>query len=227
MSTTYTHSDYLPHGDQPFMTYVDNFTAVVERRGLSYYGVPTDVYNNVAMLRDDYRVRLLLAESPDSRTKGTIDDKTAAHTKLEAAFRQMVQQYFTHNTNLTPKDHDDLGLPIHDTKPTRVPVPTTRVIVKIELNGPGEIILHIRDDHEAKSSAKPFGVHGCEVCWIVSDVPITDWEQLTKSSFTTTSKLKLLFGSLERGKTIYFAARWENTRGEKGPWSEIQSAIIP
>jgi hypothetical protein len=31
----------------------------------------------------------------------------------------------------------------------------------------------------------------------------------------------------DRGKKLYFALRWENTRGEKGPWSEIHSTIIP
>jgi hypothetical protein len=31
----------------------------------------------------------------------------------------------------------------------------------------------------------------------------------------------------QRGQTVYFALRWENTRGEKGPWSEIHSTIIP
>jgi hypothetical protein len=30
-----------------------------------------------------------------------------------------------------------------------------------------------------------------------------------------------------RGKRIYFRARWENNRGEKGPWSEIGESIIP
>jgi hypothetical protein len=28
-------------------------------------------------------------------------------------------------------------------------------------------------------------------------------------------------------KTLYYALRWENTRGEKGLWSEIGMAIAP
>jgi hypothetical protein len=36
-----------------------------------------------------------------------------------------------------------------------------------------------------------------------------------------------VFENDQRGKTVYFALRWENTRGEKGPWSAIQIAIIP
>jgi hypothetical protein len=28
-------------------------------------------------------------------------------------------------------------------------------------------------------------------------------------------------------RALYFAARWENTGGEKGPWSEIEETSIP
>ncbi|MDR1865688.1 MAG: hypothetical protein LBR08_08985 [Bacteroidales bacterium] len=35
------------------------------------------------------------------------------------------------------------------------------------------------------------------------------------------------FSGHDCGKRIHFAARWENTRGVKGHWCEIESAIIP
>jgi hypothetical protein len=44
---------------------------------------------------------------------------------------------------------------------------------------------------------------------------------------TTHTPFTLEFDENERGKTIYFCLCGENTRGEKGPWSEIQNAIIP
>jgi hypothetical protein len=31
----------------------------------------------------------------------------------------------------------------------------------------------------------------------------------------------------ERGKTVYVAMCWQNEKGQKGPWSEIESAIVP
>jgi hypothetical protein len=62
---------------------------------------------------------------------------------------------------------------------------------------------------------------------MVSDVPILDADELVHSSFDTHTPFKLKFNGHERGKTVYFALRWENTRGEKGPWSAVISAIIP
>ena len=47
------------------------------------------------------------------------------------------------------------------------------------------------------------------------------------SEFDTASPFTLNFQGHERGKTVYFCLRWENTVGEKGPWGEIYSAIVP
>jgi hypothetical protein len=50
---------------------------------------------------------------------------------------------------------------------------------------------------------------------------------LTNSSFDTHTPLTLEFADEDRGKVLYFALRWENTRGEKGPFGAIMNAIIP
>jgi hypothetical protein len=78
-----------------------------------------------------------------------------------------------------------------------------------------------------KSKAKPAGQHGAEIRWAISDTPVVDVAALARSSFDTRTPFTLEFQGHERGQTVYFCLCWENTRGEKGPWSEIQSAIIP
>ncbi|AHF94767.1 hypothetical protein OPIT5_26275 [Opitutaceae bacterium TAV5] len=50
---------------------------------------------------------------------------------------------------------------------------------------------------------------------------------LTRSGFDTRSPFTLNFDENQRGKTVYFALRWENTRGDKGPWSPITHAVVP
>jgi hypothetical protein len=32
---------------------------------------------------------------------------------------------------------------------------------------------------------------------------------------------------IRNGKTVYIAIYWQNEKGEKDPWSEIESAIVP
>ncbi|MDR2692356.1 MAG: hypothetical protein LBB73_08750, partial [Dysgonamonadaceae bacterium] len=75
--------------------------------------------------------------------------------------------------------------------------------------------------------AKPEGQHGAEIAWIISDEAPAKWIELANSSFDTRSPFTLKFENDRRGKSVFFALRWENTRGEKGPWSPITQAIIP
>ena len=38
---------------------------------------------------------------------------------------------------------------------------------------------------------------------------------------------RFVFDKDDRGKTVWFAARWQNARGNTGVWSPAQSTIIP
>jgi hypothetical protein len=74
---------------------------------------------------------------------------------------------------------------------------------------------------------KPEGQHGAEIRWTLDSASGSDIDLFDRSDFTTKTEFFLTFRTPERGKTIYFAARWENRRGEKGPCTPIYSAIIP
>jgi hypothetical protein len=47
------------------------------------------------------------------------------------------------------------------------------------------------------------------------------------SHYSTTNAITVAYDLSDRGKIVYAIARWENTRGEKGPWSPVISAVIP
>jgi len=40
------------------------------------------------------------------------------------------------------------------------------------------------------------------------------------------ANLQADFNSEDKGKTAYFALRWVNTRGGKGPWSQVCVATV-
>jgi len=45
-------------------------------------------------------------------------------------------------------------------------------------------------------------------------------------TMTTKATFRAEFKPGEGGKTAVYMARWLNTRGEKGPWSEIATATV-
>ncbi|MDR1357052.1 MAG: hypothetical protein LBJ58_05210 [Tannerellaceae bacterium] len=76
-------------------------------------------------------------------------------------------------------------------------------------------------------SGKPYGQHGVEIKWGFSDETVLNQDQLPYSIFDTASPYTLKFTLRDAGKAVDIALRWENTRGEKGPWSRIARAIVP
>ena len=49
---------------------------------------------------------------------------------------------------------------------------------------------------------------------------------MSHSAFTTKSSHTFEFEENQRGQRLYCRGRWENNRGEKGPWGEIVNAVI-
>jgi hypothetical protein len=74
---------------------------------------------------------------------------------------------------------------------------------------------------------KPAGQHGIECRWGILPGAPADASGLHDSEFDTHTPLVLNFPGQDRGKTVYFALRWENSRGLKGPFGPIESAVIP
>jgi hypothetical protein len=82
-------------------------------------------------------------------------------------------------------------------------------------------------DMGSDSKAKSYDVNGAVVAYAVLDAPPVDPTVLTRTALTTRTPHILEFTEEERGKTVYVAICWQNEKGEKGLWSEIESAIVP
>jgi hypothetical protein len=120
-----------------------------------------------------------------------------------------------------------MGLPVYGEK-GRTPAPkaTTHPEADVTTPEPATIEFNVHDEGFTKNG-KPVGQAGVEVCYRVSDTAILDWEELIHSEYSTKTNFRITFSGKDRGRLVYYAFRWENTRAEKGPWSNIHSIIIP
>ncbi|MDR2361145.1 MAG: hypothetical protein LBD91_00235 [Prevotellaceae bacterium] len=75
------------------------------------------------------------------------------------------------------------------------------------------LTIHFFDQGSRGSKAKPAGQHGAEIRWAILETPPASINDLIRSLFDTHTPFMLEFD--------------ENQRGEKGPWSEIMSTIVP
>ncbi|MDR1250243.1 MAG: hypothetical protein LBK63_13200, partial [Treponema sp.] len=99
---------------------------------------------------------------------------------------------------------------------------------------PGHICQVIVDYRDQGSThwGKPDKVHCIEICWAfgdnVPDHPPKDIKELINSEVDTSHPFKKTFREEDRGKTVYFAGRWESNReGLKGDFGAIVSAVVP
>ncbi|MDR1221465.1 MAG: hypothetical protein LBL07_01120 [Tannerella sp.] len=219
-------TDYLPSNDRIFLEWETNFLNYL-MTSLTRFGFPQTEATKLSSLSESFRNKLNTAENPATRTKVAIEVKNKARKELESTLRVDVKGYLTYNPAVNDDDRTAMGLPIHKTTHTRSPVAKTYPDFDIDSSVIRWLKIHFFDQGKKKSKAKPAGQRGAVIRWVISATPIVDIADLTNYAFDSRTPFTLEFQGHERGLTVYFCLCWENTRGERGPWSEIQSAIIP
>jgi hypothetical protein len=166
--------------------------------------------------------------NPAQRTLAMTERLRSAEKTFKPAYRQFYISYLKPNPQVTNEDLVDMSLPkrTHREGYRYATMPGNFPQASIVLPDPAIVEFHFRDAGSTHK-AKPAGVHGAEIRWAILDAPTKEWSELTHSSFAIHTPHRLTFEHHQRGETLYYALRWESTRGEKGPWSEIRNAIIP
>jgi hypothetical protein len=221
------HNDYIPYNDQEFLTWLLNLLGYIPSLGLDHLGIPVAEYNDLKGKANKFQDAFLVAAEPVSRTKVTVQEKNETRRAAEKTVRQFAKQHLTYSDLLTDADRNGLGLPIHKRSRTKAPVADDSPGFDLNTSTPGRIGLRFFERGNNHKSAKPAGQVLVETRWTISEQPIVAWEDLIHSEISVDLLLTLEFVGSSRGRKVYVAARWVNTRGKKGPWSEIRNAIIP
>jgi hypothetical protein len=119
-----------------------------------------------------------------------------------------------------------VNIPEEDTTSTHIGRPKTRPVFSIRVKDTRLLELPFKDQ-DSESRARPYGMNGAVVSFEVSDTPVRDPEKLTRTELATRTPHLLHFAEEDRGKTVYFSMQWQNESGERGDFTEIQSAIVP
>jgi hypothetical protein len=220
------HMSYIPRPDAAFNTWQGNLMADVASKAPAW-NISLDAVAALQALQARWKTAYAAYENPATRNPVIVQEKQDARDAYEAELRKFVKSYLAYNPAVTDNDRKKLGLTVPKTSRTPAPVATTYPDFDIDSSVIRCLTIHFYDQGSKKSKAKPTGQHGSEIRWAISDTLLVDVKDLIHSSFDTHTPFTLEFEGHERGKTVYFCLCWENTRGEKGPWSEIQSAVIP
>jgi len=140
------------------------------------------------------------------------------------------------NPQTSNAERAEMGITARDTSPLPEPLPAMPPLALVESGQrltlqlrPGAAPRSEPDESTPARRARPAGVLGAEV-WVKlvdADEPApTNPAALVFLTMTTKPTFRAEFKPGEGGKTAVYMARWINTRGEKGPWSEIATATV-
>jgi hypothetical protein len=198
----------------------------VKPRG-TVFNIPDTRISELDTLRMAFNAALAVTENTETRTPAAVQKKTQARKDFEKCLRQFVAEFLVRSRLVTDGDRRNMRVPIHKTTHTRARVPTTFPILKTLKHLASRVYRLFVEDSEQEGRAKPGQVHGFEIGFITGEAGLTVVpEMFTHSLFFTASPAEIHFPPEAIGQTLYIAFRWENTRGEKGPWSEVYQIVI-
>ncbi|MDR0613092.1 MAG: hypothetical protein LBG45_06375 [Dysgonamonadaceae bacterium] len=206
------------------------FTSVDANRILIGFGsdTPNGVWFDIAYIPKltVYDAAYRKWDTPATSTLMALDDLKDAEKIFFPVYREFYAMAKA-STIITNAYLEDMGFPPRPSG-SRTPHPVDKTFITLHVKPLGNLVLSAAfEDRDTGKSIIPYYLTGAVIYYAVSDTPVTDQKELVHSQLATRSPLELIFDTTQRGKTVYLAARWQNRRGELGPWSEIIFAVIP
>lgn len=219
-------NDYLAMSDDKLVIFTENLIEAAENNR-EKWEIPEAVILALSPLLTDFTKAVSTLHNPDKRVPSNTRIKNDARKALEAKLRPFIQRWFELNDAVTPSDLESLSLPVHDTKPTIHQPPAERVAIAVRVSGDLQHILTALNPLTEKP-VKPADAAGVKIVRTISDsaTPPVDPETMGHSVFSRKTKVVFDYTGSDLGKWVHYCARYENSKGEPGPWSKIVSTLI-
>lgn len=172
-------------------------------------------------LFSEWNTKYPISQNENTRTKITIKDKEDAKDNLMVFLRKVYADI--PNSILTNQDRITLNLLSRDTSRTPAAIPDSKPVVLVDTRNHLEHTISFSNIDGSKK--KPEGVRACQIWYKIGTAPIDPSELIFMTS-DTASPFTHHFEGKDIGKNVYYWLRWENTRGDVGPWSDAIMATI-
>jgi hypothetical protein len=218
---------YMPRPDGDFSAWARHYYEAVEKF-YSVQGFDNELLTPLKKALETWNAQYPAHVKAQAAAEGARQAKDAARAALEKEVRP-VTNFVQGWPKTTNADRAEMGITVRDTSPSPAPAPSSRPLALVESGQRLTHQLRLVDESTPTRRARPAGVLGAEV-WVKlvdADQPApTDPAALTFLTMTTKPSFRAEYARAAGGKTAVYMARWINTRGEKGPWSEITTATV-
>ena len=217
-------ADFFPKRDAELLEWLKNFGAVIVENAVAW-DIPTATASGLNTQITAYEV--VYEEAMGAKgTKALIIEKNEKRSALKAEVRNVKNKFIDYNDAVSDSGRELLGLPQHDRTPTPKPRPTSRPTLEVlPTNNRQHTVTAVNQKTGKKT--KPADAYGVRFVSEIRDTPPATAEDLRYSVFRRKVVEVFDYTEEDRGKKVFYAACYENAKGEAGPWSDIIAAIIP
>nr|AXS01292.1 hypothetical protein [uncultured bacterium] len=222
-------SDWMPTSRPALIEMGTNWAALAGNNPA--WGVPAAAITGLG--EKTQTLQTLNATPPSARTPVMVAQIKTAEKTLVETLRDIKKRYFF-TPPLTDADVIALGLKPKDDVPTPVGAPTMIADGDLAFSVKGMVsVVKIRPGGPNPDKRASYGVR--IYYGLLGDkgkgafklaAPPQTGDDLPHSVFTKTKSHTFDF-TAERGNQAFFCMRYENSKGQAGPWGEVMEAYIP
>ena len=221
-------NNLIPRPDGEFDSFQSGFMSAINANAADWK-IPSDDITVLTPLQEAWKTDWAIAKNKKNCTTAQRKAKDSSRKAYEKELRVFIKKWVYLNKNMDAKAIEMCGLTPHDTTRTKNPVPTTLPLVDVVM-GKGNVlqIIFRQQLNEPGSSrrGKPKGVAFCQFFYMIGTKPANP-EDCTKFTQSSRSPIKVQLPSGLGGQTVWFYARWLNQLNEGGPWTVLDSFVIP
>jgi hypothetical protein len=217
-------ADFFPTREAELLKWLKNFSTVVTANAAEW-DIPVSAARNLATLVNAYTAVYEKANS-EHRTKILVREKNEKAKELKAYVRTIKNKHIDYNDKIRDTGRQRLALPIRNQAPSPRQRPESRPLLEVvPSNHRQHTVMSINQATGKKT--KPTDADKVRYAWEIRDsAPVSASDLRHSITIRKTTRI-FEFNETDRGKSVYYAACYENGKGDLGSWSNIVEAIIP
>ncbi len=216
-------SNFIPMRQATFDEWAQRFREYVSANYVAL-GLTVAQKNEIGNAVHEAHSSFVDKQEKESIYRGAVE-KDNADRKIAMQVVRTYSRYFQGRPQTTDTVREALGLPVRDKVKTPVGVPDIAPELSIDFSQRLQHTVHAgTNPQNERRNKKPKGVQSVELRKKIGEAPLGVDDMQIAVIMTGSPAIIELVG--QAGKTVYYVARYLNTKGQPGPWGEVESAEV-
>ncbi|MDR2898628.1 MAG: hypothetical protein LBU99_07405 [Spirochaetaceae bacterium] len=217
-------ANFFPDREAEFLVWLENFSAVLTANA-AVWDIPAKAADDLANQVNAYAAVYKKAKGEDG-TKALIVEKNEKQKGVIEKVRRIKNRYIDPHDGVTNSDRERLGLPLRGRVSSAKTKPKSRPVLEVTPTNHLQHTVTVLNQISG-TKKKPEDAYGICTVWDIRDSAPESADELRHPTFKRKATEVINFEACDRGKRVFYAACYQNAKGEKGPWSVIVEMGIP